>query len=121
MASPSAATYTEEEMLAVGGTLWAKRGYRRVYFPDWTTLVIGLKIELFSIGAVQSAAFQGKELAPRRAGVLLSDRVYWEDGRLHYDDVASHSKQYFGDDRLVRALLDGIAQAVKEKGKTGWE
>jgi hypothetical protein len=108
----SAAGYTEQQMLAAGGKLWEKGARRRVYFGDWTALV-GLVVERHDKGAIRTARVLGAELSPQRAGVLLADKVFWEDGVLHFPDVASHSKHFYSDDRLVTALLAGIAQAVK--------
>lgn len=108
--------YTEAQMVAIGGKLWTRGGKRRVYL-NWHGLV-GLAIEVDGItDAIRTASINGEPLPSRRAGVLRAAKVWWEDGRLHYENVAAHSRHFYGDNRLVVALLAGIAQAAQDTGR----
>lgn len=110
-------TYTEAEILAIGGTLWTRRAHRRVYLNNWHAW-IELDITSNEHGAITGATLAGQPIMPHRAGQLRAADVYWEADALHYEDVASYSKQFFGDDRLVQAVLAGIAEAVKRSKKS---
>lgn len=112
MSTPS---YTKEQMLAINGKAWRRGARFRIYLDHWHDWV-ELHIVRNDKGAILSASVLGEPIIPRRAGILVAANVFWEDGRLFYDDIASHSKHFFGDDRLVVALLAGIDKAVKGKG-----
>lgn len=107
--------YTQDQMLAIGGFLWAGRTVTRVYFEDWPEM-IGLRTEEWGTGGVYKAWLQGCEVPVRKATQFLLARVWWEDGRIH-SDIGRRADglglPVLGD-QLERDLADAVARRVAE-------
>lgn len=106
-------TYTETQMIRIGGRLWEGRnGTRRVYLNDWTPLV-GLEIEHYKSGNICHATLDGEEISNSRAYKLLSNtRVYWQDGAIYTNIRETAEYARLDGNAMVERLLAGIADAV---------
>lgn len=97
-------SYTKDQMIAIGGKEWTKSdGTVRVYLNRIDNL-IGLHVERYKSGNICYAELLGEKISNRKATILLSSKVYWENGEI-YTDI---------DRRYVDAVMHGIAQEVLE-------
>jgi hypothetical protein len=116
--------YTEGQMLAIGGTPWAKGDRRRVYLNDWEALA-GLNVETYGSGNIRRAEMDGAEISNAEALRLCAaiGKVYWDaaDGQVHLsgyehpDEFARYKPGSEQAEDMVRRLTAGIATAVAAK------
>lgn len=81
--------YTVEQIEAIGGKRWTKNdGTVRVYLNYWWEAA-GLEIEKYKTGNVKSAALLGHGISNRAGTYLSGAKIYWENGILHTEDLAT--------------------------------
>lgn len=105
------ATYTAEQIEAIGGRRWERGTRVRVYLNDWTAL-LGIEVDRYGTGNLRSVAVDGEHLSNRKAAGLLSAKVWWENGRIVTDlHQACAGVNLDGADYTAR-LHDAIAAKV---------
>lgn len=74
---------TIEKLTEMGGKLWEKGSYRRIYFDDGVILdADGLKVSYYNSGNVSSASYRGEAISNSEAKRILSQYV---GGKFWYD------------------------------------
>lgn len=108
------ATYTAEQITAIGGREWTSRDGRhhRVYVNAavWAPM-IGLNITYHRTGNVSNATLDGRQLSNRCGESLQQAKVYLDvaTGTLHTDLGKRAADDYLDGDALVAQLHAGIA------------
>jgi hypothetical protein len=93
-----------DRLKALGGSLWEKGAFRRVYFNDAAAL-IGLKYQTYKTGNISNATQNGEEISNAEARRIL-DRV----GKVYFDLVTGKFCSNGSQD-----ALDAIAKTLRAK------
>lgn len=109
--SSTAATYTAEQIVAIGGNRWERAGKSRVYLNDWPALV-GIEVERYNTGSLRSVFVGDRGLSNNKAGRLLAAKVYWENGAIVTDLEQKADAAGLSGADLVDALHTTIAARV---------
>ena len=83
-------TYTEQQIVRIGGNLWEKGGKRRVYLDrDLWAQLAGLETSHYRTGNISSATLHGERISNSYAREILGSvhKVFWDstDGRIHIE------------------------------------
>lgn len=104
-------TYTADQIVAIGGRRWERGDKVRVYLNDWAELV-GLETGRYNSGNLRWASLGDEDLSNRKANLLLSAKVYWENGRIVTDLARVADSANLDGAALVERLHAGIAAKV---------
>ena len=102
-------TYTIEQLVGMGGAVWERKEYTRVYFNDLTELY-GLDISTYNTGNISTAKLDGEEISnteARKIALRLVNCKFWydmADGR-------------FNAKGLPQEDFDILTSAIREKLK----
>lgn len=118
-------TYTEDQMIAIGGRRWQKPGSDeiRVYLNDWEALV-GIEIGAYKTGNISSCTWTrevgGETVTERisnnRARRFFPVKVYWTstDGKVWSPlrSIGDDIRVTGGGQALINALHAGIRRVL---------
>jgi hypothetical protein len=105
-------TYTEQQIIAIGGRLWERDTRRRVYLNDWPSLA-GFEYSTYKTGNISSASLGGERLSNTKATALTTAKVWWEDGEIRTTLGQAADRVNLDGAAIVARLHEGIAAAVK--------
>lgn len=105
------------ELVKMGGNVWKKEGYHRVYFNETELLeFIGLKCSLYNTGNIASACLNGEKISntqARKITVGLALGKFWFD----VDSADFQSKRLnIPGYNLHKMIVDGIEMKISEVG-----
>lgn len=108
-------TYTEAQMIAIGGSRWERPGTDevRVYLNDWPDL-IGLDVEHYKTGNIRSAFYRGEPLSNNKTRNFAGVKAYWKstDGKVWSGLRAAAERARLDPDQMIDHLHEGIAAAL---------
>lgn len=123
MTAISDRTYTDEQIIRIGGREWCRSGIRRIYLNGCAERA-GLEIATYRHGGIKSAWLNGERVSNAKAAEIsyVLDRVWWspEDGRIHVDlrRVRETRELHQALDRLADEIarqVDALADAPADE------
>lgn len=109
-------TYTEDQIIKIGGKLWTAGTKRRVYLNDAADLM-GIAISRYNTGNIQGVYdtidtdTDRDPISNARGGELDATKVYWENGTIYIQRAGRmNNNQYF--DYLFDRILPEIDRRI---------